>query len=372
MVTDASKYRDDFLADMAPTLAEDYRRWYPWCRETVLTTIDRIGSRSFLEKALGTSLPDRTYDALRTAWFEPYRSYHTRSGKMLRPFLVCSVMQGFDRDPHSMPTVVAIAEIIHAASLVLDDIADDSPLRRGGPTAHQIVGVRVAGTSASAWLNVCFELVAMSDSGLSAEQVRRLVDELSWEHWVTGIGTTIDATWPWMERFDRTPSEYLQSVVHRSTSYTYRLPLKIGAIAAGATQEQFAQFAAFGEELGLAFQIIDDILNVRPGDDKWGKVLAEDITQGKINLQVLLAIERLEPNLRIRLIEILKSRTADQTVLSEAVNLMEKSGAFEAAKEIALKHVARTKEIASNMSFLTEVNRNKLSVFVNYIINRSR
>ena len=369
---DASQYRDDFLADMAPVLAEEYRRWYPWCRETVLATIDRAGSRGFLEKALAVPLPQPAYAALRTAWFEPYRSYHTRMGKMLRPFLVCLIMRGFERDPRTMPKVVAISEIIHAASLVLDDIADDSPLRRGAPTAHRLVGVRVAGASASAWLNLCFELLAESDTGLDAEQTRVLIDEIAWEHWVTGFGTTIDTTWPWMGRFDRTPGEYLQSVVHRSTSYTYRLPLKIGAIAAGATPEQCAQFAAFGEELGLAFQIIDDILNVQPGDDKWGKVLAEDITQGKINLQVLLAIESLDSRRRARLIEILESRTADEKTLAEAVKLMEISGAFEAARGIALKHVARTKQIAAGMTFLNPRDRDRLTAFVDYVIKRSR
>lgn len=371
-MTETTQYRDDFLADMAPALADEYRSWYPWCRSTVLATVDLIGSREFLDQSLAVPLSDAAYATLRTTWFEPYRSYHTRMGKMLRPFLVCMIMQAFGRDPKAVPKVVAIAEIIHAASLVLDDIADDSPLRRGGPTAHQMVGIRVAGASASSWLNACFELLAASDIGIDSAQTRALIDEISWEHWVTGFGTTIDTTWPWMGRFDRTSAEYLQSVLHRSTSYTYRLPLKIAAIAAGATPTQIAQFAAFGEELGLAFQIIDDILNVQPGDDKWGKVLAEDITQGKINLQVLLALERLAAPQRSRLIDILKSRSADPVVLAEAVTLMEHSGAFEKAREIALQHVARTKELAENLDFLAPADRERLIAFVDYIIKRTR
>jgi geranylgeranyl pyrophosphate synthase len=370
-VTDASQYRDDFLSEMDPVLAGEYRRWYPWCRDTVLGTIDLIGSRQFLESTLEAPLTDTAYEALHAAWFLPYRSYHTRAGKMLRPVLVCLLVQAFGRDPRSMPKVVAIAEMIHAASLVLDDIADDSPLRRGGPTAHQLVGVRVAGASASAWLNACFELLA-GDIGLTSAQTHMLIDEITWEHWVTGFGTTIDTTWPWIGRFDRSPAEYLQSVVHRSTSYTYRLPLKIGAIAGGATSEQCSRLAAFGEELGLAFQIIDDVLNVQPGDDRWGKVLAEDITQGKINLQVLLAVERLDPVRRARLTQILASRTADHCVLGEAVTLMRDSGAFDAARDIAAKHVARSKEIAAGMDFLRATDRDRLIAFVDYVINRSR
>jgi geranylgeranyl pyrophosphate synthase len=368
----AIQYRDDFLADMAPALADEYRRWYPYCRQTVLATIDRIGTREFLEQALGQTLSDQRYQALRTAWFEPYRSYHTRSGKMLRPFLVCFCAQAFGRDPATMPTLVAIAEIIHAASLILDDIADDSPLRRGGPSAHRMVGVGVAGAGALAWLNVCFELLSQQDLGIGPAAAAVLMEEIAWEHWVTGIGTTIDTTWPWLGRFDQKPAEYLQSVLHRSTSYTYRLPFKIGAIAAGASKQQFDQFAALGEELGLAFQIVDDILNLQPSDAHWGKALAEDLTQGKITLQVLLALERTTPHERARLIEILTSRTDDPAPLREATGIMDRSGAFAAARAIARRHVERTKEIAAAMDFLSATDRAKLNAFIDYTVNRSR
>ena len=371
-MNDASQYRDDFVIDMAPILADAYRRWYPYCREVVLATIDSVGAPGFLEDALGVRLSAQSLGVLRSAWFEPYRSYHMRSGKMLRPFLVCFLIEAFGGNPTMLPLPVAIAEIIHAASLILDDIADDSPLRRGGPTAHRLVGLRVAGATASAWLNVCFELLTASDSGLDTECTARLVHEIAWEHWVTGIGTTIDTTWPWMKRFDATPAEYLQSVVHRSTSYTYRLPLKIGAIAAGATASQTAQLAAFGEELGLAFQIVDDILNVQPGDDKWGKAIAEDITQGKINLQVLIALERLDTRGGKRLTEILKSRTTDPAILDEAVHLLADSGAFDAVRETALAHMERCHELCGSMDFLSERNREKLAAFADYVIKRAR
>jgi geranylgeranyl diphosphate synthase type I/geranylgeranyl diphosphate synthase type II len=373
---DATLYCDDFVIDMAPILAESYRHWYPFCRETVMETINRVGSPEFLECALGVELPSQAVEVLRDAWLEPYRSYHTRSGKMLRPFLVCFVIEALGGDPTKLPIPIAIAELIHAASLILDDIADDSLLRRGGSTAHRTVGLRVAGATASAWLNVCFELLArhdsVLDSGLGSVATTRLVEEIAWEHWVTGIGTTVDTTWPWMERFDGTAEQYLQSVIHRSTSYTCRLPLKIGAIAGGANTRQTTQLAAFGEELGLAFQIVDDILNVKPGDDKWGKAIAEDITQGKINLQVLIALERLNSGRSQRLTEILKIRTTDTVVLREAIQLLAESGAFDVAREAALTHVSHCKELCSDMTFLSNQSRDVLADFVDYVIRRSR
>ena len=113
-----------------------------------------------------------------------------------------------------------------------------------------------------------------------------------------------------------------------------------------------AKLAAFGESLGLAFQIMDDILNVRPGDEYWGKALAEDITQGKITLQVLATLERAGDTQRQRLIDILQSRTDDSEVLLEAVDIIESSGALVAAREIASKYVNETKAIARSMTFL--------------------
>ena len=81
-----------------------------------------------------------------------------------------------------------------------------------------------------------------------------------------------------------------------------------------------------GNRWDSPFQIMDDILNVRPGDEYWGKALAEDITQGKITLQVLATLERAGDTQRQRLIDILQSRTDDSEVLLEAVDIIESSG----------------------------------------------
>ena len=371
-MTDFRLYLDDSLRQMAPPLADHYKRWYPYCRETVLAFIDRFVERESLQHHLQQRLSDTGYENLRHAWYEPLRSYHTRSGKLLRPYLVCLCMQAYGRDPRDAASVVAVVEIIHAASLMLDDIADDSPLRRGGPTAQRQVGLRVAGDSASAWINCCFALLDSADCGLPQHTRAAMAETIAWEHWVTGMGTTIDTNWPWLGRFDRTTDEYLQSVVHRTASYTFRLPLKLGALAVGASADETATLAAFGESLGLAFQIVDDILNVRPDAEYWGKALAEDITQGKITLQVLLALEHAGDTRRRRLIDILQSRSDDSEVLLEAVDIIESSGALVAAREVASRYVAETKEIARSMTFLGAPDRDRLEALVDFVVTRSR
>ena len=327
-------YADDFTEHMSPRLALEYRRWYPFCKESVLATIDRLPDLIAQRWNMfgGMKKNAQFAEMLQNVIVNPYRSYHLRSGKMLRPFLVCFLLKALGYDPYRYPTVVAIAEIIHAASLVFDDIADDSALRRGAPTAHQMVGVRVAGSMASTWLHAALPLLASVEER-PEDRRTELIHELAWEHWVTGFGTTIDTTWAWREHFDATPMEYMQSVVHRSASYTYRLPFKIATIVAGVEKKQRTTLIAFGEEIGLAFQVMDDILNLRSTDEAWGKELAEDLSQGKITLQIILALNLATESHKHQLQKILKARTHDQAILQQAVRIIEECGAFEAASK---------------------------------------
>lgn len=366
-----AEFKDDFVADMGPALREAYRSRLTACRRTVLAMVDHVGSPAFLGELRGP-IPSAWEPVLRDVWLRPYRSYMERSGKFLRPFLVSLCMDAYGRDPLANPVPIALAEMIHSASLLLDDIVDDSQLRRGAPCAHTQIGVRASGTVASAWLNSAFELLRVMPGSMSPVDVRALMREIAWEHWVTGIGTVIDCTWPTLDSLNHQPEEYLQSVLHRSTSYTYRLPLKIGAIAAGASADEVRQFARLGEELGISFQLVDDILNLKPGDDHWGKTVAEDVTEGKVTLQVLLALQRADKASATRLVKILRARTRDPRLLCEAVDIIDASGAFVRAREIARRHVDRTHEIVQEMSFLPGATRQVLSEFVDYVVSRSR
>ena len=115
------------------------------------------------------------------------------------------------------------------------------------------------------------------------------------------------------------PLEYLQSVLHRSTSYTYRMPFKIDASIANADERAFAAYSRLGEEIGLAFHVIDDQLNVAPVTEEWSKTTAEDIAAGTVTLQVLLILQRADRNRAAELVRILRASTTDQRELRNAV-----------------------------------------------------
>jgi geranylgeranyl diphosphate synthase type I/geranylgeranyl diphosphate synthase type II len=266
---------------------------------------------------------------------------------------------------------VGLAEIIHSASLVLDDISDDSLLRRGAPSAHQRYGTQVAGASGSSWLNIGCEIAWRDRDALGPEATHRLIQALSWEHFVTGLGTTIDVTWAWLADPHHTADEYLQQVLHRSTSYTYRLPMKIGGLAAGADGEDLEHLSGFGEQVGLAFQLVDDVLNAKPGDGHWGKEIGEDISQGKVTLQVIIALQRSTPENRRRLLAIHGSQTHEQSLLQEAASLIERTGAFEDCLRLASDQASRAREHVEALK-IDAVYKDHLLSLSEYVLRRHR
>ncbi|MBC7806832.1 MAG: polyprenyl synthetase family protein [Akkermansiaceae bacterium] len=364
-------FSTDFTRDMGTDLADHYLRWLPFIRESILSLLADYANPNVRARTWGIAEQGSDPAFLDDNLVAPFRSYLQRSGKMLRPYLVCWCLEAYGGDPSLRPCQVALAEVIHSSSLILDDIVDDSPFRRGDQTAHRMVGVLIAGAAGSGWLNTGFDIVWRDRDLLGERVTARLMEELAWEHFVTGLGTTVDLTWAWKATMDHPPEEYLQQVVHRSTSYTYRLPMKIGGLVADASESEIAKLAAFGEQIGLAFQLIDDVLNVKPTDAHWGKEVAEDIGQGKITLQILMALGRASVPDRQRLIDILRARTADPAERAVAVAILEDTGALDDCRRLAHQLYEEASRIIEDMAVDVQAQR-RLQDFAAYIVKRGR
>ena len=157
------------------------------------------------------------------------------------------------------------------------------------------------------------------------------------------------------------PLEYLQSVWHRSTSYTYRMPLKIGASIANADDRAFAAYSRLGEEIGLAFRVIDDQINVVPLTEEWSKTTAEDIAAGTVTLQVLLILQRADRN-RAANWSASCGLATDQRELRNAVGIMRQH----------LDACLRIISNISNMDFLHSDDSELWCSFIPYFSNRDR
>ena len=186
-------------------------------------------------------------------------------GKRIRPILTLATGELFGaQQTHLLPFACAI-EMIHAYSLIHDDLPalDDDDLRRGKPTAHKVFGDGMALLAGDALLTEAFHLISSPESrrSVSADLVLRMIHELSCAAGVTGLvgGQGLD-----LEAENKEVDLATVELIHvRKTGALILASVRIGAQVAGANSADFKRITRYGERLGLAFQIADDILDAR-------------------------------------------------------------------------------------------------------------
>ena len=203
-------------------------------------------------------------------------------GKRVRPTLCMEVAWVFGAEPaHVLPSAAAI-ELIHTYSLIHDDLPamDDDDFRRGRPTAHKKFGEAMAILAGDAFFGEALTLLTVHQEG-SCEQILEVVRELAESTGVNGMvgGQVMD-----MEQTGigaRVDLETLHMIHKYKTGALIKSSARIGAILAGAEREGQAAVSEYALQLGLCFQIVDDVLNATSTRDALGKSAGSDAEQGK-------------------------------------------------------------------------------------------
>ena len=211
-------------------------------------------------------------------------------GKRLRPALVlecCKACGGSASDRSAMASAAAM-ELIHTFSLVHDDLPamDDDDLRRGRPTNHKVFGEAMAILAGDAMVTLAFELIA---TDAEPRAVGRLVKELAWASGPQGMigGQVLDIDGEHVAL----SLDQLQQVHRMKTGALLTASCRMGAIAAAATDAQLAAVTEFGKHLGIAFQIVDDLLDVTSTPEQLGKATNKDADSGKNTYPKLMGVE---------------------------------------------------------------------------------
>jgi geranylgeranyl diphosphate synthase, type II len=225
--------------------------------------------------------PSQLAEAIRYSLLAP--------GKRLRPRLVLMAAEACGGAvERALPAAVAV-EMIHAYSLVHDDLPamDDDDLRRGRPTCHKQFDEATAILVGDALQARAFEILATQIE--PAERAARCCAELAAAAGATALvgGQADDLA----AEFRHIGLERLQSIHRRKTGALFRASLRLGAIVADATDQQLHALTAFGESLGHAFQIVDDLLDVGGEEQSVGKRLGKDRGRGKVTYPALLGVE---------------------------------------------------------------------------------
>jgi geranylgeranyl diphosphate synthase type II len=233
-------------------------------------------------------LPAALLEAMRYSLLAP--------GKRLRPLLVVMAGEACGRDANPWPAACAV-EMIHAYSLIHDDLPtmDDDDLRRGRPTCHKRFGEALAILAGDALQSLAFQVLAegypsatgaaccreLAHAAGAAGMVGGQVDDLAWERAAQDItGRDLDG---------------LENLHSRKTGALIRACLRLGALTAHAREGQppaelFRRLDAYGRSLGLAFQIVDDLLDVEGHSDQTGKRVGKDAARGKLTYPGFLGV----------------------------------------------------------------------------------
>ncbi|MFN9546944.1 MAG: geranylgeranyl diphosphate synthase CrtE [Cyanobacteriota bacterium] len=244
-------------------------------------------ARERIERALDASLGPEEPESLR----EAMRYSLLAGGKRLRPILclaACELAGGSAEA--ALPTAVAL-EMVHTMSLIHDDLPamDNDDLRRGRPTSHKMFGEALAILAGDALLTRAFEMVARRSPDVSPERLLAVVGELSLASGAPGLvgGQVVDLHCEGKD-VDLTTLEYIH--LHK-TGALLRACVVCGALVGGAAEDLLAALRVYARGIGLAFQIIDDILDVTASSEVLGKTAGKDLTADKTTYPKLLGLE---------------------------------------------------------------------------------
>ncbi|MGA8764688.1 MAG: polyprenyl synthetase family protein [Candidatus Sulfotelmatobacter sp.] len=247
---------------------------------------------------------------------------HLRAGggKRIRPALLLLSARLFDYQGLGAVRLAAVVEIIHTATLVHDDIIDEAKTRRGRPAANTQWGNSKC-VLAGDWLYMQAFKIAVQERNF------RILDTL-----IELTQQMVEGELLQMEKLGTliTLEEYFD-LIYRKTACLFSVCMRLGAILGGATPEQEISVGQYGRDLGMAFQIVDDVLDLTASEDVLGKPVASDLREGKVTMAVIHALERCEPDEREKVETVLRERAFNGVTHEHILDILQRYGSLEAA-----------------------------------------
>lgn len=245
-------------------------------------------------------------------------------GKRIRPVFVLLSGRFGEYEQESLIKVAVSLELIHMATLVHDDVVDDSDLRRGAPTVKSRYGNRIAMYTGDFMLAKALEQITELKQPLIHQQLSKTLVEVC-----IGEIEQIKYKYHWEQTF----RDYLRRI-KRKTALLIATSCKLGAIAGCAPDAVVKSLYKYGYYIGMSFQIIDDILDFTSSEEKLGKPTASDLLQGNVTLPVLFAMQNKQFNARLR-DTFRKKDNIDPKKFSDLLSLLHEIGSIEKSYEIS-------------------------------------
>ena len=248
-------------------------------------------------------------------------------GKRIRPALLLLSSKFFNYEGRGAVKLGAVVEIIHTATLVHDDIIDEAKTRRGRPAANTQWGNSKC-VLAGDWLYMQAFKVAVQERNF------RILDTL-----IELTQQMVEGELLQMEKLGKLISlEEHFDLIYRKTACLFSVCMRLGAILGGATPEQEDQVARYGRDLGMAFQIVDDVLDLTASESVLGKPVASDLREGKVTMAVIHALERCTPQEREMIATVVEQRAFNGISHADILDVLTRYGSLDSAGTRAMQY----------------------------------
>jgi geranylgeranyl pyrophosphate synthase len=337
--------------------------------------IEKYIPKDFDQNSLVFSLSPPRYDynldALNLAAAKPIWDFLSRGGKRWRPSLFLLVVEALGKNPDELLDFAIIPEVVHNGTIMIDDVEDDSPFRRGKPSTHKLFGLDVAVNAGNTMYYLPLLPLIKHRDILSAEKLSKVYEIYVQEMINLSFGQAMDIAWhKGLANADKvSESQYMQMCAYK-TGTLARMAAKLAGVLCDASEDTVNRLGRFAEDVGVAFQIQDDILDLKSSkfaEKKGGR--GQDITEGKRSLVVIHTLEKAAQKDKKRLIEILNMHTTSQKLRNEAIGIMKKYDSIIYAEEVARKMVSDSWGEVDRLLQPSDA-KDKLKAFATYLVER--
>jgi octaprenyl-diphosphate synthase len=248
-------------------------------------------------------------------------------GKRIRPALLLLSSKLFDYEGRGAIRLGAVVEIIHTATLVHDDIIDEAETRRGRPAANTQWGNSKC-VLAGDWLYMQAFKVAVQERNF------RILDTL-----IELTQQMVEGELLQMEKLGQLISldEHF-NLIYRKTACLFSVCMRMGAILGGASAEQEENLSQYGRNLGMAFQIVDDVLDLTASENVLGKPVASDLREGKVTMAVIHALQRCTPAERKVIETVVQDRIFGSETHAQVLAILDRHDSLDAAYAKAMQY----------------------------------
>ena len=285
-------------------------------------------------------------------------------GKRLRPFMVvksCEILGG--KGSTSMPAASAV-EMVHNFTLVHDDIMDNDEMRHGVLTVHKKFGIPIAILAGDVLFSKAYQII--TNSKLSSDATLLLVKKLAQACVDVCEGQLLDIKMA-EERKIPSQTEYI-TMIGKKTAALFDVSCSMGAICATNDKKDISNLSSFGRNLGIAFQITDDLIGVM-GDPKiTKKPVGNDLREGKKSLPILIAIKLAKGNNRRIILKAFGNSKITKIELNKAVEIIRSLGIEDNVRRQALRYAQRAEKSLEKYSGPA---KDELITLLDFVVKRS-